>query len=644
MPQVQQIRGNYRPDIDGLRALAVLIVLFFHLGISFFPGGYVGVDVFFVISGFLITRLISDEMLNTGGFRFANFYIRRVRRLFPSLVFTLLITFFAAFVFYSAQFFDRFSLSLLSSLFSVSNFYFWQSADYFAPNSEYEPLLHTWSLSVEEQFYLLWPLTLVFLIKKYPKHGPVILLTVIAIFSLSLNELFKDKRELMFYLLPFRVFEFAIGALLVWLSRRRLPDNRLLEILVIAGFSLIAYSVLNFTKQTIFPYFNAVIPCMGAACLIYAGQAKYSGKILSNRFVVGIGLISYSLYLIHWPIIVFYKYYKDVAMLNSFEISVIGIVSIVVAFLMYRFIEKPFRHGSNAGFKNRKFLVGSFAIFAALAISAFCVHAGHGFTWRANYSASEFKNTAYGGEKFPWETYIGNPAATRTLIVYGDSHSKQYLSALERFAVNNNIGIHYLGHPACLSLPNLTNVYQGSIHQSCLDMLTKLVKLTQGNDIPVLIAYRYTKTIADWQGRNFINFKDEQPYIKRLFTGLDKLHELLGLNRKILLMGSVPSANLKHGYLDCISRPISNVDCHDKYPIQEGEFYKLRSELKHYQQQRENVVFLDPYLALCDSINCYVTRNHQLYYSDHAHLTTDGANQVINMFSNQIVSVTGKLN
>ena len=635
-----QTNLRYRPDIDGLRALAILSVVFFHLGIPRISGGFVGVDIFFVISGFLITRIIYDEFASTGSFSFGNFYIRRIRRLFPALVFTFALALIAGFFLFALKFFDSFSRSLLSALFSVSNFYFWKTSDYFAPAAEFEPLLHTWSLSVEEQFYLLWPITLIFLVKRFQKPGVTIFLIAISLISLAMNAAFKDHSELIFYLLPFRVFEFAIGALLVWLVNLQPSDKRWLEALAAIGFALIAYSVVCFTKFTIFPYFNALIPCIGAALLIYAGQAKYAGKILGNRSLVGIGLISYSLYLIHWPMIALYKYYKDIDSLTYPEMLVIGMASLIIAYLMYRFVEQPFRRVQKGDGKNRKFLLNSLAIFVTVGILAIYVRVGEGLEWRID-SFQNYQNVDYGGKNYPWETTLGNPESPNKLIVYGDSHSKQYLFALDGLAKENNLWIQYIGHSACISWPNLTNIYKDKTHQSCIDMLGKLKSATEGNNIPVMIAYRYTKTIVGSQGNNPINHQDGKVFIDRLFNGLDELHLALGNDRKLIVMGGVPAANLKRGYMDCISRPLTYVKCHDKNPVNDSEFFKLRLELEKYKTQRSNVIFLDPYLALCDEIYCYVAKDNILYYSDHAHLTADGASTVIDMFSDDILNVIG---
>lgn len=246
---------QYRPDIDGLRAIAILTVLLFHLGVSAFSGGYIGVDVFFVISGYLITKLIRDEVSATEKFSFSNFYIRRVRRLFPSLVFTLCLTLVAAAFLFSAQFFERFGASLLHALFSLSNFYFWKNSDYFAPAAELEPLLHTWSLSVEEQFYLLWPITLVLLLKKSSGVRFGILLIIFAM-SLALTRYYIHQTSMIFYLLPFRVFEFIIGALMVWIVEGKSSRNWIDECMTAIGLILIFFAATTYTSSEPFPSFE----------------------------------------------------------------------------------------------------------------------------------------------------------------------------------------------------------------------------------------------------------------------------------------------------------------------------------------------------------------------------------------------------
>lgn len=394
--------AEYRADIDGLRAVAVLAVLLYHLGFEGFQGGFVGVDVFFVISGFLITRLIRAEVLASGTFSFSNFYVRRARRLFPSLFFTLCLSFVLAFLLFSPAHLQRLGGSIVHALLSLGNFFFWSESGYFDADTVVKPLLHTWSLGVEEQYYLLWPLSLVLLLLKAKRYTPPLIVLSGAI-SLGLNELFRDGppaaltaisaamgswfadgAATIFYLAPFRVFEFSFGAILVWLVRHQ-PRNRLaLEPLVPIGLLMIAYPVLTYTHETVFPSTNALLPCLGAAVLIYAGQAEWAGRILSNRMAVGIGLISYSLYLIHWPMIVFYKYwtFRPLALPEQVAICVL---SLLAAALMYRFVERPFRirSGSSAKRLSRPaFGLACTGLSLLLLLPAANSWANRGWTWR----------------------------------------------------------------------------------------------------------------------------------------------------------------------------------------------------------------------------------------------------------------------
>lgn len=355
---------KYRPDIDGLRCVAVIAILLFHLDHKFFRGGYVGVDIFFVISGYLITRIIRDEVSETGAFRFTHFYIRRARRLLPALFFTLSVTLVFAYLLFSPQYLVPFSGSLVHAIASVSNFYFWSESGYFNQAAIFKPLLHTWSLSVEEQFYLVWPGLLVFLLLKTRKLTALIAIILAGIFSLYLNHVFSDGAvdslskfapgvarwfndgpSTIYFLMPFRIFEFAIGAVMVWLVKYQPRNKYALEPLVVTGLAMIGYAVFTYTDRIVFPSFNALIPCVGAALIIYAGTARYSGKLLNNPLAVGLGLISYSLYLIHWPVIVFYKYYYVAPLTDRWRIILFA-VSISIAALMYHFIEQPFRHRS----------------------------------------------------------------------------------------------------------------------------------------------------------------------------------------------------------------------------------------------------------------------------------------------------------
>lgn len=337
---------DYKREIDGLRALAVLSVVLFHLGVSDVSGGYVGVDMFFVISGFLISRNIM-RAIEEGRFSFFDFYERRVRRLFPAIAFTLVVTFALGTFLLSQEHMQRLSDSSVWALFFFSNHFFFNEAGYFDIDSHFKPLLHTWSLAIEEQYYLLWPaflmLILGFKTRLYLKRFALPILIVVGLASLAASQvMLKINQDAAFYLLPFRVFEFVIGALCVWGMRLKPQSNLMLEALCITGLILCLYSALFYTDKQPFPGVAALVPCLGAALVILGGSAKYCGLIFRNRIAVGVGLISYSFYLIHWPLIVFYKY-GQTADLKAFDQVLIFAASVLVATFMYFFIEMPFR-------------------------------------------------------------------------------------------------------------------------------------------------------------------------------------------------------------------------------------------------------------------------------------------------------------
>lgn len=464
---------RYRPDIDGLRAIAVLSVLLYHVDVAAFSGGYIGVDIFFVISGFLITRLIRDEVLKTGTFSFANFYLRRARRLLPSFLFTLVVCFIITFFLFPPPLMEQFSGSLFYSVISLANVYFWGQSGYFDNAAVYKPLLHIWSLSVEEQFYLIWPLLLVFLLLKIPRRAvPAMLIFGFSV-SLYINfvfadgdvflltnffpriaEWFTEGASSIFYLTPFRVFEFAIGALLVWVIEYQ-PINKLtLEPLTLAGFAMTIYPMLTYTENTLFPSYNALMPCLGAALLIYSGESQYSGKLLRIPTLVEVGKISYSLYLFHWPAIVFYKYYiYDFDALSIFEQLALGAASIFAAKLMYAYIEQPFRKnvGEKQIFPTRTFLAMQGILGGILLILAASAWNNAGWAWRMpnRLTSEEITN----GENRHADWHNGcritrldsskcRPNAPLQVLFVGDSH---YYVGYNMFAVsfydNENINL-----------------------------------------------------------------------------------------------------------------------------------------------------------------------------------------------------------
>jgi peptidoglycan/LPS O-acetylase OafA/YrhL len=382
----------YRPDIDGLRAIAVLAVVGFHVGILWLPGGYVGVDIFFVISGYLIGSIIISEVRG-GRFSLARFYVRRIRRIVPALVVMMLCVLAAAYVLLLPVELANHAASAISVALSVSNIYFLNHTGYFDAPAATTPLLHTWSLSVEEQFYAVFPLVVLLLHRFLPRRleAAVILLMLVS-FAFSAVAVATDP-ERAFYLAPLRAWELLLGTFLAirpwtWISRAWIRD-----VMAAIGLGLIAFAIRKFTFETPFPGVAALAPCVGAALVIAAGQSGPSlvGRLLSLRPVVFFGLISYSLYLWHWPILVFQR--TDSILLSHASPrttqAVVIAVSIAVATLSWKFVEQPFRKHRPTQ-RNARVYAGGFAALALVIAPAVVMVWSNGLADRFNPQANKY--------------------------------------------------------------------------------------------------------------------------------------------------------------------------------------------------------------------------------------------------------------
>lgn len=363
-----QMPNNYRPDIDGLRAVAVLSVIFHHLSATVLPGGFVGVDVFFVISGYLITSQVFKEVCG-GSFSIQQFYKRRINRIAPVLVTVIITTFIVGVVLLSPADLIKLGKSAIYAMLGLSNVFFWREyGNYFAGNAGEAPLLHTWSLGVEEQFYLVWPLLILALAKLSRRHmaSALAVLTIGAVVVSDAG--INIAASASYYLLPTRFFELMMGGLLALLVAHKQSVSRIFSTLsLIAGLSLIGGSLFLLDKSSSFPGVNAIWPCLGAALIIWSGtNPQPISKILTNRPMVFVGLISYSLYLWHWPIIAFLNY-------SNIRISpIVGLFvvlsSIALAWLSWRFVETPMRRtGVSLSFLRvfiRRFVIPVVALFS----------------------------------------------------------------------------------------------------------------------------------------------------------------------------------------------------------------------------------------------------------------------------------------
>jgi peptidoglycan/LPS O-acetylase OafA/YrhL len=379
---VTKTRPSHRPDIDGLRCLAILPVVLFHLGIQRISGGFVGVDIFFVISGYLITGIVARDTL-AGRFTFASFYERRVRRIAPALAVVLALCSIGAYFTLLPGDLIQYGRSLAAALFSYSNFYFWTQSDYFKPTFV-KLLLHTWSLSVEEQFYVVLPVTIVLLRNRWRLLQA--LLTVFAVVSLGFSTWLSLKYPEAGFYMPFsRAWELLIGSLLVICPPPQLKWRFANESLALLGLALIFTSILLFSKTTIFPGPSALTPCLGTALLLFSGERGTAvGKVLSLRPIAFIGLISYSVYLIHWPLILFSRMGVLPGHLHHTPggqlLLLLG--SLFLGVLSWRFVETPFRAGASKRWTRKRVWVGFATATATLLAVAISYLTTAGIPWR----------------------------------------------------------------------------------------------------------------------------------------------------------------------------------------------------------------------------------------------------------------------
>ncbi len=332
---------TYRRDIDGLRAVAVLVVVFHHMGLGWFGGGFIGVDIFFVISGFLIGGLLMSELNETGRIDFRHFYERRIRRILPALLSVVLVTCLGSYLLLSPDDLLRVAQSVPGALLFFANHHFWSATNYFVAQSSANPLLHTWSLAVEEQFYIALPLLLI--LTAAHRYARAILWWGILPASLVTSQwLLSTDPTAAFYLLPSRLWELLLGVIIA--VAPRLEMNRYAAtVLSLVAAGAIAAAVVFISDTVPFPGVVALAPCVAAAWLIYIGHSPTPlHRLLAFKPVRGIGLISYSLYLWHWPILQFFKYLSK-APLNTTQLVAYVAVCLLLSVVSWKWIETPFR-------------------------------------------------------------------------------------------------------------------------------------------------------------------------------------------------------------------------------------------------------------------------------------------------------------
>ena len=515
---------NYRKEIDGLRAIAVISVLLFHAGFSSFSGGYVGVDIFFVISGYLITSFILKEK-SGGSFSLLTFYERRIRRIIPALFFVTLLSVPFAFITMSPMLLKEFGNSVISIPLFISNILFWSEAGYFATAGEEKPLLHTWSLAVEEQYYLIFPLFIVFF-WRFGKQFLIIVISIVALLSIllaqfggninfhngiDLNPEFRWTAvpEYAFFLTPTRAWEILLGSLTAFYLIQNKKVNRvsyLDQFFSILGLCLILYSIFLFSVSTPFPSIYTLIPTSGTALLIlFSKRGTLTYKILSLKYLVGMGLISYSVYLWHQPVLVYSRFFSVNALSNSNTIFLI-IFSIFMGYLSWRFIEAPFRNSKKISRKYIFTLTFTFSIL--LILIGTIINLNDGFEKRfskseleiiepnrSEMSQCEYKTPIVNYPKISFCNIGSDITSNGTIAFIGDSHLDSLVDSLDEKLKNEKLNGFKIDNKYC---EPMVFVYRNSSlsyeqRQKCTESHYALINhLNSINVEDVFILYRWT--------------------------------------------------------------------------------------------------------------------------------------------------------
>ncbi|WP_445577645.1 Acyltransferase [Pseudomonas sp. E141] len=634
---------NYRPDIDGLRAVAVILVLLFHLDLGV-PGGFVGVDVFFVISGFLITAVIRASVVSNR-FSLTDFYARRLLRLHPALIITVALSLVAGFILMDPGSLSSLARSAQYSLLSISNFYFWLNQGYFDADAKTQPLLHTWSLAMEWQFYLIWP-AIIWGLLKCKKNTLTLTLSIITLTSLTASQIMIGiDSSAAYYMMPFRIFELSLGAILVITPRIR-ENATLAEAVFLFGILLTLASPFFLNSQSPFPGLLGLIPCIGAAACIYAGEQSKIAAVLRTKPMVAMGLISYSVYLVHWPMIVFFKYYVF-REITTPEKLVLLISSIAAGIALYKFIEKPFMTQKRTSrLRGYIFISTSLALISATTtytMSSSGVPSRIPESLMPPYNnPAEFHIINYGGHGIKTLSRLGDTGGELIGVLAGDSFAHQYAGGLREILKSENRSIYGIFRHGCLLSDEYTVKRNNEPRAECGVSYRGAIKLLKGNNLAFIVAYdwnRYKNVISRTDG-SFVDTKNATSYLKVIEDILTKTRKDIG-NRKFIIIGTHPHPDRQFNPVSCMMRPTYfDQPCQEKlnYRLADTSSVKINSLLKEFAQSHPNTYYVDTEKSLCNKGVCRTKENGKLLLSDSTHLSLDGSRQVASRLLHDIQS------
>jgi peptidoglycan/LPS O-acetylase OafA/YrhL len=625
----------YRPEIDGLRAIAVLPVILFHAGIPYFSGGFVGVDVFFVISGYLITTIILKKLAE-GSFSFLDFYERRIRRIFPALFTVLLTCIPFAWATMTPEQYERFSKNLISVVFFFSNIRLWKEQDYFSPSAEENPLLHTWSLSLEEQFYFLFPL-LMFFIWQLGKCSCFFVISALSIISfVFMLHIYQEDSAGAFYLLPARAWELGLGCLTAFICWRYTVKNY--RFLATAGVALIVLSVFTFDQSTTFPSFYTLTPTIGTVLfLTFSNRESIASRLLSTRTLVTIGLISYSAYLWHQPIFAFLRIMVPEHP-GTFHMLLLSALTLALAFLSWKYVEIPFRKQHQTTYR------GAFLTSAAVAllITSAGIHGditeGVPNRFKLTERQQQYLDTAapspkraecHADEQNPIpaeEACVYNAPNKAKIAVLGDSHAVELAYMLGQSFNSEGVGVRHFSFSGCT--PTLPSEHSSSPCERWNARSLRFIQQSEDIDY-VVISYRLAAILSGDHSAGYprVPAAPSKQHISHITGGLYSIFDILNAaDKNIIFIEQAPELPddiaeiiYKSGDTGISMEGVSREWWNKRYQLSEKIVSTYPGEIE----------VVSPKRLFCNVLRCFSGSDGLSYYFDDDHISLSGAEIVI---------------
>lgn len=606
---------KYRQDIDGLRAVAVLAVLLFHLDPRYLNAGYLGVDIFFVISGYLITRIVYTELMNHK-YTFTNFYVRRSKRILPPLYFMAVVTLIVGYIILLPNDFYKTGIAVLGAILFASNMQFaMRTGDYFSSDSSEWPMLHTWSLSVEEQYYFVLPLALIVIIR-FLKVNLIATMCVVAIASFALAEFMSAKSNLAglsYYFLLTRMGELLVGSILAILHAKGTVEKSNSDLVAAIATAILIATLVFFDKQFAFPGFSALLACVPIAMLIHC-ENTWVNRLLANKVVVWVGLLSYSLYLFHWPVLAYARYILNTTEGYLHLPLAVQAICLALIFLLsvisYYAVERPLRKLKVSGIKALilYFLIPS----GALALLALGVVVNKGLPQRLSTDTIDTGLQFSHIDKKQCPSLVnmgcvgGDKSNDKEILFYGNSHAEHYFQLLSLIAKDNGRSVKMYASGGC-----------GLKKKSakCASVRSGYAEaLEQKTDISIL-AFRWDN-----------DFNDDE-----FLTELDQLiKQAKEASERVIVMAQPPLLNFSPPKIENCRRlgvscpmPANTID--DLYPSYNDSIEKRVTAL--------GAEFFDPYTNIEDTTQLY--EGDKLLYSDMDHLSVYGGRWLYENLSSQ---------